>query len=191
DPQRLRGRARAACRAQVLGDLGEREADGLRLLDRAEEAHRLLVVAAVPAPRAVRRREQSPPPLVAQRLGGLAPPLRHLADAHAPTIDPYLGTGIKQGGSRRSGPQLGPRRFPERHCASALTSAPKRSAALESQSQTSVITTADSVPQDFWYEPKWAVKTAKPIDATSQIVNAATAPGVTSCQRGWSTSAPR
>jgi hypothetical protein len=35
--QRLRRCSRATCRAQVLGDLCQREADRLRLLDRAQE----------------------------------------------------------------------------------------------------------------------------------------------------------
>jgi hypothetical protein len=54
------GGARPALRdTQLLLDLGEREADRLGVLDRAEEANRLLVVAAVPARRPRRLREQA------------------------------------------------------------------------------------------------------------------------------------
>ena len=87
-PQRLRRRSRAACRAQILGDLRQREADGLRLLDRAEEANRLLVVAAVPARRAIRRRQQAPPLVVAQRLDVYSCAFRDLANSHATDYRP-------------------------------------------------------------------------------------------------------
>jgi hypothetical protein len=62
--------------------------DGLCLLDRAKEAHRLLVVATVPARRAIRRRQQSPPLVVAQRLDVHSCAFRDLADSHAADYKP-------------------------------------------------------------------------------------------------------
>jgi hypothetical protein len=82
-PQRLRRLTRAACRAQVLRNLCQREADRLRRLDRAEEAHRLFVVAAMPARRPLRRRQQSPPLVVAERLDVHSCAFRDLANSHA------------------------------------------------------------------------------------------------------------
>src|SRR5204862_7174882 len=81
---------------QVLLDLREREAEALRLLDRADEAHGLRVVGAVPARAAHRLGQEAPALVVAQRLDVDAGPLRHLADPHVGTIDPYLGTDVKR-----------------------------------------------------------------------------------------------
>ena len=68
---------------EVLADLREREADRLRLLDRAQEPNRLLVVAAVAARLPLGLREQAPALVVAERLDVHARPLRDLADSHA------------------------------------------------------------------------------------------------------------
>ena len=92
--QRL-GRFPAVATLQVLADLGEREADRLCLLDRAQEPHRLRVVAAMAA-RVPRGRGQQASALeAAERLEVHARACCDLADSHAATIDPYLGTEIK------------------------------------------------------------------------------------------------
>jgi hypothetical protein len=64
--QRLRRRARSSPGPQDVGDLGEREADRLGLLDRAQQPNGLLAVAALAARLAVRRRQQAAPLVVAQ-----------------------------------------------------------------------------------------------------------------------------
>ena len=97
--QRLGRLARALRRAQVLVDLREREADRLRLLDRAQEADGLLVVAAMPARLARRLGQQSATLVVPERLDVHARAGGDLSDLHASTIDPYLGTEIKRRGS--------------------------------------------------------------------------------------------
>jgi len=94
-PQRRRGRP-APGDAQILLDLGQGEADRLRLLDGAQEAHRVLVVVPVPARRAGRRGQQAAALVVAQRRGVDAGPPRGLSRSHASTINPYPGAGIKQ-----------------------------------------------------------------------------------------------
>src|SRR5205085_12492029 len=70
-------------------------ADILCLLDGAKEAHRLLVVAAVPARRAIRRRQQSSPLVVAQSVSTLTPARSATSPTLTPlTLDPYLGTEV-------------------------------------------------------------------------------------------------
>ena len=82
--------------AQVLLDLGQGEADRLRLLDGAEEAHRVLVVVPVPARRAGRLGQQSAALVVAQGRGVDASPPRRLSRSHVSTINPDPGAGINQ-----------------------------------------------------------------------------------------------
>jgi hypothetical protein len=92
DAQSLRRRPRPPRRTQVLRDLREREADGLRVLDRAQEPDGLLVVAPVAARMAVGRRQEPAPLVVADPLDVDARALRDLADSHRSTLDPYPGT---------------------------------------------------------------------------------------------------
>ena len=96
-PQRRRGGS-APGDAQVLLDLGQGEADRLRLLDGAEEAHRVLVVVPVPARRAGRLGQQSAALVVAQGRGVDAGPPRGLSRSHVSTINPHPGAGINQDG---------------------------------------------------------------------------------------------
>ena len=86
----------SARRTEVFADLGQGEADGLCLLDGPEEPHRVLVVAPVAAGLPVGRRQEPAALVVAERLHVHPRAPRELADFHRPTIDPYLGTGIKQ-----------------------------------------------------------------------------------------------
>src|SRR5581483_10824124 len=107
--ERLGRGARAPGGAQVLRDLGEREPHRLRLLDRTEETHGLLVVAAMSARRPGRHRQQPAPLVVAEGLDVHPGALRDLADPHAATIDPYLGTECKPGALRRPAEAIVPR----------------------------------------------------------------------------------
>ena len=85
----LRGHPHAQClgrllralrRAQVLVDLREREAERLRLLDRAQEANGVVVVAAVPARLALRLRQEPAALVIAERLDVDACACRDFAD---------------------------------------------------------------------------------------------------------------
>src|SRR5207244_8490381 len=96
-PQRRRG-GTAAGDAQVLLDLGQGEADRLRLLDGAQEAHRVLVVVAVPAGLAGRRGQQATALVVAEGRGVDAGPPRGLSRSHVSTINPYPGAEIHEDG---------------------------------------------------------------------------------------------
>jgi len=93
-----RGGGAAPGDAQVLLDLGQGEADRLRLLDGAKEAHRVLVVVPVPARRAGRLGQQATALVVAQGRGVDPGPPRGLSRSHASTINPHPGAGIKQDG---------------------------------------------------------------------------------------------
>ena len=81
--------------AQELLDLGEREAEPLRLLDRAHEAHRLVVVGAVPGWRSVGLGEQAAALVVAERLDVHPGPGGGFSDAHPSTVNPDFGTDVK------------------------------------------------------------------------------------------------
>ena len=87
---------------EVFADLGQGEADGLRLLDRTEEPHGVLVVAAVAAGLPVRGRQEPAALVEAERLDVHPRAPRDLADLHRPTIDPYLeyGESSRRGGAR-------------------------------------------------------------------------------------------
>src|SRR5204863_7769160 len=77
DPHRVR-RTPAVDQPQVLLDLRQREAEALRLLDRADEPYGLLVVRAVSGGRARRLGQEPAPLVVAQRLDIDARPRGHL-----------------------------------------------------------------------------------------------------------------
>ena len=83
DP-RAHGFARAARarEASVLGDLLERKAEPLRLLDGLHEPYRLLVVVAVPVDPARRLRNQAPALVVAQGLDVHSGASGDLSDPH-------------------------------------------------------------------------------------------------------------
>src|SRR5439155_11363819 len=81
---------------QVLLDLCEREAETLGLLDRAHEANRLLVVAAVAARRARRLRQKAAALVVPERLDVHPCPFGDFACTHSSTLNPYLGTDVKR-----------------------------------------------------------------------------------------------
>jgi hypothetical protein len=98
DPDRLLATA-AAGEAGVLLDLGEREAEALRLLHRLDEAHRLLVVLAVPVRAAGRLLEQTATLVVAKGLDVHSRPPCKLADSHVyGTLGLYQGTDVKRDG---------------------------------------------------------------------------------------------
>jgi hypothetical protein len=80
----------------VLLDLGEGEAEPLRLPDCLDEAHGLLVVVAVAVGATSRLHEQPAPLVVAERLDVHPGAARDLSDPHTEaTIDPYRGTDVK------------------------------------------------------------------------------------------------
>ena len=85
----------AAGQPQVLLDLGEREAEALRLLHRPDEPDRVGVVLPVPALAARRLRQEPAALVVAQRLDVDARALCDLADPHGPTVEPDLGPDCK------------------------------------------------------------------------------------------------
>ena len=94
--QRL-GRERSAPPhdAQVVLDFGQREAERLGVLDRAEETDRVLVVTPVPARRPGGLGQQAAALVVAQRLDVDAGPLGRLSGSLVSIMNPYSGTGIK------------------------------------------------------------------------------------------------
>jgi hypothetical protein len=95
DPNRLLAAA-AAGEARVLLDLGQREPEALRLLHGLDEAHRLLVVLAVPVRAARRLLEQPATLVVAKGLDVHSRPPCKFADSHVhATLSPYRGTDVK------------------------------------------------------------------------------------------------
>ena len=91
-------RAAAAGEARVLGDLVEREAEALRLLDRLDEADGLLVVGAVAVRRSSGLGQETAALVVAERLDVHSRASRDLADPHGEaSLDLYPGTGVKRG----------------------------------------------------------------------------------------------
>src|SRR5207248_4960567 len=82
----------AACQAEVLADLRQREAEALRLLEGAHEPNGVGPVLPLTAWAARRLRKETAPLVVAQRLDVHARLSRHLTSSHDPTVDPYLGT---------------------------------------------------------------------------------------------------
>ena len=105
DAERLVGRP---LDAQELLDLGEREAEPLRLLDRADEAHRLVVVGAVPGGRAVGLGQEAAPLVVAERLDVDPGPGGCLTDAHPFDCKPGLWYGLQVHDRPRLHPRLRP-----------------------------------------------------------------------------------
>jgi hypothetical protein len=87
-PQRLRRGSRPPRRTQVLGDLRQREADRLRLLDRPQEPHRLLVVRALSARLAIRLRQQASTLVIPERLDVHSSAHGNLADSHGADYRP-------------------------------------------------------------------------------------------------------
>ena len=98
------GHPAALHHGEVVLDLGQAEPGFLRLLDRAQEPHRVLVVPAVPARRPLRPGQQTAALVVAQRLDVDTRSPRHLASPHTRTLNPYLGTEIKPNPSARVDP---------------------------------------------------------------------------------------
>ena len=94
-PQGLRRSSRPPHRLEDVGDLAQREAERLSLLDRPQETDRLLVVAAVAARLTIRLRQEAAALVVTERFAVDACAGSGLSDLHGTSMHPYPGTDVK------------------------------------------------------------------------------------------------